>query len=86
MKYKRILTGREVEAYTYDELIDIGKASFDFNGYQITYKDESFYVALTPTKTCIVKSQQMLVFNQGAVYGCDEFSFDRMYERVKQTN
>ena len=86
MKFKRILTGREVEALTYDELIKFGQASFDYNGYQITREKESFHVALTPMKTCIVKNQQMLVFNNESAYVCDEFSFGRMYEKVEQTN
>ncbi len=88
-----------IEAITFDELVEHGKASgatsptggnpwsFSYAGHPITHENEDCYLIPTPKGTMKLMRGDMLITGvKGEIYPCKPDIFAATYEPVEQGN
>ncbi|WP_456867609.1 hypothetical protein [Galbibacter sp. BG1] len=87
----------EIEAITFDELVEYGKEhsdnlvngmpwSFDFNGHPVTHENDECYIVPTNHGSAFFKRGDMLIIQiDGEIYPCKKEVFDETYEKVVPT-
>lgn len=93
MKYRKKPV--EVEAITFDELVDHGRANdpniasgmpvaWEYNGHPIKYKSDDCYLILTLEGVMQMGPSDMLITGvKGEIYPCKRDIFDATYEPVQ---
>lgn len=84
----------EIEAITFDELVEYGKAnssnmvngmpwSIDYKGHPITHENDECYLIITLEGTHHMTPKDMLITGvQGEIYPCKIDIFEQTYEKV----
>ena len=85
----------EIEAYTFDEFIEIGintakelvngvPWAFDINGYPITHCSNDLYLITTLEGNHNMTRDDILIIGvKGEIYPCKKDIFDLTYEKVE---
>ena len=85
----------EIEAYTFDEFIELGKTltkelvdgmpwSFNINGYPVTHCSDELYLISTLEGDHNMTIDDMLIIGvKGEIYPCKIDIFKMTYEKVK---
>ncbi len=83
----------EVEAITFDELVQIGIESgatlydgfpwaFSYKGFPITHENNDCYLISTNIQLNRVERNDMLVFENGSLYPCNMDYFNKNFKKV----